>query len=111
MRKFVMVGVGCAALALGACSTGRTSTGSLWAQPGKYDFLKCPDLVRLTAASTAREKELVGLMERANQDTAGPVVNLLVYRSDLEQVRADLELLQATAQQKGCDLTQPPPKK
>jgi hypothetical protein len=27
----------------------------------------------------------------------------MVYRSDLEQVRADLALLQETARQKGCD--------
>lgn len=103
MRKsMVFVGLGCAALALGACTTG-VYTGSFWVQPGKYDFLKCPDLARITLADSAREKELVSLMERADKEAAGPLVNLMVYRSDLEQVRADLALLQETARQKGCD--------
>lgn len=103
MRKsMVFVGLGCAALALGACTTG-VYTGGFWVQPGKYDFLKCPDLARITLADSAREKELVSLMERADKEAAGPLVNLMVYRSDLEQVRADLALLQETARQKGCD--------
>lgn len=103
MRKSMeFVGLGCAALALGACTTG-VYTGSFWVQPGKYDFLKCPDLARITLADSAREKELVSLMERADKEAAGPLVNLMVYRSDLEQVRADLALLQETARQKGCD--------
>jgi hypothetical protein len=103
MRKsMVLMGLGCAALALGACTTG-VYTGGFWVQPGKYDFLKCPDLARVTLADSAREKELVSLMERADKEAAGPLVNLMVYRSDLEQVRADLALLQETARQKGCD--------
>jgi hypothetical protein len=104
MHKFtVFVGVGLAALALGACSTDALHTGGFWVQPGKYDFLKCPDLARLTLNNSTREKELVSLMERADKDAAGPFINLMVYRSDLEQVRADLALLQETAHRKGCD--------
>jgi hypothetical protein len=39
----------------------------------------------------------------------GPVVNLMVYRGDLEQVRADMALVQQTAREKGCEnLVQPP---
>jgi hypothetical protein len=54
-------------------------------------------------AGSNREKELVGLMERANQGTAGPVVNAMVYSADLRQVRADLEEVHATMREKGCD--------
>jgi len=72
-------------------------------QPGKYQFLKCPDLAQRSVAGSNREKELVGLMERANQGTAGPVVNAMVYSADLQQVRADLQELHATMREKGCD--------
>ena len=111
MRKCVLVGMGCATLALAACSTSsdKFSTGNFWVQPGKYDFLKCPDLARISVADSAREKELVSLMERANQDAAGPVINFMVYRADLEQVRADLALVGQTARQKGCDNLIPSP--
>ena len=116
MRKWVvLVSVVCVALALAACSTS-TSTEKIystnfWVQPGKYDFLKCPDLARISMADSAREKELVSLIERANQEAVGPIISLLAYRSDLEQVRADLVLLQQTAREKGCDNLVLPPKK
>ena len=107
MRKFVLAGVGCAALALGACSTSsgfdKVHMGSFWAQPGKYDFLKCPDLATRWVSDSVREKEILSLMERADQEAAGPLINLTVYRADLEQVRADMALLQQTARQKSCD--------
>ena len=109
MRKFVLAGMGCAALALGACSTGSLNTGNFFVQPGKYEFLKCPDLASRWISDSKQEQQLLSLMERADQEAVGPVVNLMVYRSDLEQVRADMALLQRTAQEKGCDnLVQPP---
>ena len=47
-------------------------------------------------------------MERANQDAAmDAVINFAVYRSDLEQVRAQLDLLNRTAREKGCDTLVP----
>ena len=112
MRKRVFVGVGCAALALGACSTtlDKVHTGTFWVQPGKYDFLKCPDLAKRSMVDSEREKELVSLMERANQEAIGPFINLTVYASDLEQVRADLALLQQAARDKRCDSLTPMPK-
>src|ERR1700720_576639 len=105
MRGSVMASVGCAALALAGCSMGldRVHTGGFFVQPGKYQFLKCPDLAQRSVAGSNREKELVSLMERANQDAAGPVVNAMVYSADLQQVRADLEELQAAIREKGCD--------
>src|SRR5689334_14071495 len=97
--------MGCAALALGGCAGGldQLHTGSFWVEPGKYDFLKCPDIARQSVSLSNREKDIVSLMERANQDPAGGFVNLAVYRSDLEQVRAQLDLLNQTARRKGCD--------
>ena len=98
-----VVGVACAGLALAGCSSTSEHTSSLWAQPGKYDFLKCPDLAQRSVAASNREKELVSLMERADQDTVGPLVNAMVYSADLKQTRADLELLRQTAREKQCD--------
>lgn len=101
----------CAALA--GCAGGISSvyTSNVWVQPGKYEFLKCPDIQRRMIDSSERERKLVSLMERANQDTAGPLVNLMVYRAQLEQTRADLEQLQLTAREKRCDNLVPTPRK
>lgn len=100
----ILAGAGCAALALAGCAHGLEEVYStnFWVEPGKYDFLKCPDLAKQSAAASAREKELAGLMERANQSAAGPVVNLMVYDADLKQTRAQLALLERTAREKGC---------
>jgi hypothetical protein len=106
MRMSVLMsvlGAACAGLALAGCSSTFEHSGSLWAQPGKYDFLKCPDLAQRSIAASNREKELLSLMERADQDTVGPLVNAMVYSADLKQTRADLELLRQTAREKSCD--------
>ena len=112
MRRLVVVGVGCAALALGGCASTAVHTGDFWVQPGKYEFLKCPDLGRLSVNFSTREQELMSLMARADQDPAGPFINLMVYRSDLEQVRAELAEVQKTEREKNCEnLIAPPAKK
>jgi hypothetical protein len=105
MRGSVMASVGCAAFALTGCSMGfdRIHSGGFFVQPGKYQFLKCPDLAQRSMGGSIREKDLMSLMERANQDAAGPVVNAMVYSADLQQIRAELEELQATIRAKGCD--------
>jgi hypothetical protein len=115
MRKFVLAGMGCAALALGACSTStgfdKVYTGAFWVQPGKYDFLKCPDLAKRWMSDSDQEKQLLSLMERADQEAVGPLINFTVYRADLEQLRADMVLLQQTSREKGCDNLVVGPKK
>jgi hypothetical protein len=88
---------------LAACSTAMEDVGGLYVAPGKFDLLKCPDLARRSMQASAREKELTSLMDRANQDTAGPLVNALVYSTDLNTVRAELAMLRKTAAEKNCD--------
>lgn len=103
------------ALTLGAClfGTAACSTSiqeqSLFVAPGKYDFLTCKDIAQREVSATLREKELNSLMDRANQDAAGPLVNALVYSGDLAQVRAEQRLLRRTAIEKKCDEQNPPP--
>jgi len=86
-----------------ACSTTLEDAGNLYLAPGKFDFLKCPDLAKRSMQASAREKELTSLMDRANQDPAGPIVNALVYSTDLNSVRAELAQLRKTAAEKNCD--------
>ena len=86
-----------------ACSATLEDVGGLYVAPGKFDLLKCPDLAQRSMRASAREKQLTSLMDRANQDTAGPLVNALVYSTDLNTVRAELALLRKTAAEKNCD--------
>jgi hypothetical protein len=86
-----------------ACSTTFDQVGSLYVAPGKFALLKCPDIAARSIADSNREKELTSLMDRANQDTAGPVINTLIYSTDLSTVRAELGELRKTAEEKNCN--------
>jgi len=86
-----------------ACTTAVEDMGGIYVAPGKYDLLKCPDIAQRSITASKREKELTSLMDRANQDPAGPMVNALVYSTDLSTVRAELALLRKTAAEKNCD--------
>lgn len=87
-----------------ACSTTfEQQVGSLYVAPGKFSLLKCPDLAAKSIADSKREKELLSLMDRANQDVAGPVINTFIYSTDLSTVRAELAELQKTAEAKNCN--------
>src|SRR5436853_6726127 len=90
-------------MACGGCSMALDdSSGVYAAQPGKYDFLDCPGLLKVRQTQTAREAEITALMERANQGGGGGVVNALVYRDQLNTVRADLQSAQRAADEKAC---------
>jgi hypothetical protein len=94
------------------CAGGVESVySSGWAEPGKFDFLKCPDIVQRLATLTAGEKLLMTRMARADEEVPGPLINFTVYQAQLQQARGDIALLKQTAREKHCDLTQPPPKK
>jgi hypothetical protein len=93
---------------LGGCSASLHEQ-SLFVAPGKFDFLNCADIARRQTAAAAREKELNGLMERANQDVGGPLVSAMVYAGDLAQVRAEQRLLLRTASDKKCGEPPQPP--
>ena len=97
--------IACTALALAGCTSGVSGvyTSDFWVQPGKYEFLRCKDLAPRYLGASQRERQLVGLMERAKQDTGGAVIGAMVYSADLEQTRSDIALLQRTMKEKGCD--------
>jgi hypothetical protein len=100
--------------AFSACTTAFEDMGGIYVSPGKFDLLKCPDIAQRSIAASKREKELTSLMDRSNQDPAGPVVNALVYSTDLSTVRAELAMLHKTAAEKNCDnlvteIKEPPP--
>jgi len=91
------------AVMVSACSTTFEQVGSLYVAPGKFTLLRCPDLAAKSIAASNREKELISLMDRANQDVAGPVINTFIYSADLSSVRAELAELKKTAEQKDCN--------
>jgi hypothetical protein len=89
--------------ALSGCTNG---AGSLLVDPGHYSAYHCNDLAAQWKVLVAREKELRGLMDRADQGGgSGAVIGSLAYRSDYESVRSDEQLVQREAAEKNCNST------
>lgn len=83
--------------------------GSFFVAPGKFNYYRCPDLVRQISTLSERERELTALMERANQDTSGMVVNAVVYSPQLATTHEELQLAREAAAQKKCSHQPLPP--
>ncbi len=108
MSARATIGYLAVAAALAGCTViDNFDTGNFYIQPGKFQFLKCPELARRYVSASSREKEIVALMERAGNDTAGTLIGAATYGVDLKQARAESQLLQQTMQEKGCTNTVP----
>jgi hypothetical protein len=81
---------------------------SIYAAPGKYDFLDCQSITNRLAGSTAREAQLKDLIGRANEAAGGAIVSAMVYQDDYNTVRADVRALRKAADDKKCS-AQPAP--
>jgi hypothetical protein len=93
--------LGFAALALTGCGASNDA-GSLLIDPGRYDAYHCDELAARWKVLVAREKELKGLIDKANEGGGGAVIGSLAYRTDYESVLSEERLLQRTAADKNC---------
>jgi spore germination cell wall hydrolase CwlJ-like protein len=90
------------AAALGGCAGIMETAGDPYVAPGKFHFLRCPDLATRLQEADARHRELLALMERSGSGVGGGAVNMFVYQPDVNNVEAELRALQATAAEKKC---------
>ena len=96
--------LGVAAGALAGCSL-PDGAGSIYVDPGRYSAYHCNELATRGQELVVREKELRGLMDKANESGGGRFVGTLAYRTDYESLLSEEKLLQRTAAQKNCGLT------
>src|SRR5204862_519985 len=69
---------------------------------GKYQYHNCDQLAVAAKTQSAREQELKGLIERAEQGPGGALVSLMAYRSDYIAAGAELRVIETTARGKNC---------
>ncbi len=93
--------LGCAAVALAGCSMS-SGTGALLVDPGRYELYHCNELAARWKVLVAREKELHGLIDRAEQANGGAVIASLAYRTDYDAVVGEERLIQRSAAEKKC---------
>jgi hypothetical protein len=88
---------------LPACSSTGDNPMTMFADPGKYEFYNCEQITAQRKHWSGREQELRQLMDRAQQNAGGAVVNLLAYKADHVAAREELVVLENTARSKKCD--------
>jgi hypothetical protein len=91
---------GLIAAALGGCAT--NFVGDPLMAPAKFQFLRCEDIAKRLVAAQNKEKEVQGLMERADSGVGGSAVNLFVYSPDLQNTQSELRQLREAAGEKRC---------
>jgi hypothetical protein len=93
-----------AAVVLAACSLPE-GAGTLLVDPGHYSAYHCNDLAEQWKLLVAREKELRGLMDKADaggNSNAGALIGSVAYRPEYEAVMSNEKLLQNAAKEKNC---------
>jgi hypothetical protein len=79
--------------------------GAFLIDPGRYSAYHCSDLIARWKVLVAREKELHGLMEKADESAGGAVIGSLAYRTDYESVLSEEKLLLRESAEKNCGFT------
>jgi hypothetical protein len=93
-----------AGFVLGSCGM-TDGAASFLVDPGHYSVYHCNDFVARWKVLVAREKELHGLIDKADEGGGGAVIGSLAYRTDYESVLSEEKLLLRTAAEKNCSFT------
>ena len=93
-----------AASSLAGCAADSTVLEQLMVVPGYYDTLDCPALVAKLRSSTERVRELILLMEKSGEDSAGTLVNAVAYNTEYAKARSIQKNAEEAAVRKRCDL-------
>jgi len=88
---------------LAGCSSMGDSPVTVFADPGKYQYHSCEQIVGQQKYWSNRQAELKQLMDKADQSASGAVVNVLAYKADAVAASEELKVLETTARAKNCE--------
>ena len=86
-RVFAGAGLFASATLLSGCASMGEGMTSAFADPAKYQLYDCKQLEAERKMLSARQAELQGLMSKAQDGFAGPVVAEVAYRNEYLAVR------------------------
>jgi len=104
---FVRLAGAFALAGLTAACAGGIDPGYSVVTQDRFDFMACPEILGHRSNSTAREKQLNDLVEKAESAPGGIIISVMAYRSELAQARTLRHLAEKAAQDKGCDRKTP----
>jgi len=89
-----------------ACSTSSSVDVMLFADPGKYEYHTCDQILKAGNAVAERELKLRTLIQKAEQSAGGSVVSTVAYRGEYRTVVEELGVIDTVSRRKNC-LTPP----
>jgi hypothetical protein len=84
------------------CGTALESTFTVFADPGKYEWTSCEQLLSQRKYWENKAKELKQLMDRARQGTGGAAISVVAYQTDYVTAQEELKVLDMTLRVKKC---------
>jgi hypothetical protein len=108
VRRFAARFLRAAALALvafgaGACSTSNNLDVMLFADPGKYEYHTCAQILKAGETAAARELQLRALIQKAEQSAGGGLVSTVAYRGEYRTVVEELAVIEGVSRRKSCN--------
>ena len=91
------------AFAAAACSTSSNLQVMLFADPGKYEYHTCDQILKSGEAVAARELKLRELIQKAEQGAAGGLVSTVAYRGEYRTVVEELAVIEGVSRRKSCN--------
>jgi hypothetical protein len=98
----ILVGFLAGSMLLG-CSSTADSPVTIFADPGQYQYFNCEQLAGQRKYWTGREQEIKQLMDKADQNAGGAIVNVLAYKADHVAATEQVKLIEAAARSKNCE--------
>jgi hypothetical protein len=84
------------------CGTTLESTFTVFADPGKYEWHSCEQLLSQRTVWQNKEKELKLLMDRARQGAGGAAISVVAYQTDYVTAQEELKMVDMTLRAKKC---------
>jgi hypothetical protein len=101
----------CLLFGLSGCADMSDSMTTAFADPAKYELYDCKQLEAERKSLAARLAELQGLISKAQEGAAGPVVAEIAYRNEYIAVRGQTRNADEAWQRNNCHETPPAPAK
>jgi hypothetical protein len=89
-------------LATAGCSATSELGAMIFADPGKYQYRTCDEIVKAAQVTAARQKTLRELIDKAEQGAGGAFVSTIAYRGEYRTVTEELVVIEETARAKNC---------
>lgn len=92
-----------AALPLAACQTAGDPLATALTSPGQYDLYDCPAIKVAAQGVVKRQRELEGLITRANRSPGGGLVSATTYQPEYVTLRGKMSELRRVAAANNCN--------